>query len=139
MTKKRLSDLISEEMTSQNSSEVTNSENKEVNPPKRSLSSSSSRMTKAQLQKQVEELTDALETAQKGNESLNDKITELEITVQEKEAQIQALEAQLTKLKGSEDTLKSQEDQLKEQKTKIETLTSQLQGYQDLSAQLAEK
>ncbi len=148
MTRKRMSDLIKEGV---------NPENPLVSPdvvgkdPSFPSDSSRSRLTKAELEKQVLDLTQALAEAQKSEEEATAKMTDLGKTIEDQNNHIKSLEYQLNEqlttlqqkdqaiqdLQGELDTTEQKKAGLADRSGEIQQLTAQLEDYQALQSQLA--
>ncbi len=125
MTKKSLSDLLREEAT-------TASETSAQTPETPNTSVSRSRMTKAQLDNMVTELSQALDLSKKQVDDLEKQVKTLETEVKDEKDLTSRLQ---TELKEAEDY----QFQLSEQKKLVEKLYNQLQEKEELAIELAEK
>lgn len=125
MTKKSLSDLLREEATtaSETSSEIPETPNTSV---------SRSRMTKAQLDNMVTELTQALDLSKKQVHDLEKQVKTLETEVKDQKDLTSRLQ---TELNEAEDY----QSQLNEQEKLVEKLYAQLQQKEELAIEIAEK
>lgn len=129
MTKKSLSDLLREEAFSdvpRNTSETTQGKSTQVFPSSQTtIDSSLRRMTKAQLEVKIKELTKTLD---KTNQQISDLQTSLE---QEK--------ILVTTLQLDTQKVNQYQTELEEQKQLIEKLYMQLQKREEMAVKLAEQ
>jgi chromosome segregation ATPase len=125
MTKKSLSDLLREEATtaSETSAETAETSNASV---------SRSRMTKAQLDNMITELTQDLDLCKKQVDDLQKQVKTLETEVKDEKDLSSRLQ---TQLKEAEDY----QSQLNEQTKLVEKLYGQLQQKEELAIEIAKK
>ncbi|MEA5511137.1 hypothetical protein VB715_15290 [Crocosphaera sp. UHCC 0190] len=136
MTKQRLSDLIRNEATQNPKLETLVSqgvqETLETVDISANSSSSRSRMTKAQLDELVSELTTTLDAEKERVNTLQTEINTLETTVKQQDELVSHLQEQLTQVE-------QHKTEVNEQKQLVEKLYAQLQQKDEIAAQLAEK
>ncbi|MEA5535828.1 hypothetical protein [Crocosphaera sp. XPORK-15E] len=136
MTKQRLSDLIRNEATQNPKLETLASETVEETLETIDISTSSassrSRMTKAQLDELVTELTTTLDAEKERVNTLQTQINALETDVKQKDELVSHLQEQLTQAE-------QHKTEVNEQKQLVEKLYAQLQQKDEITAQLAEK
>ncbi|MEM8780681.1 MAG: hypothetical protein AAGF26_17800 [Cyanobacteria bacterium P01_G01_bin.49] len=133
MKKHNLSDLIrdeaSQEVKSQNTTTKTIDQTTEID---KMSSTSRSRMTKAQLDELVTQLTTALEKSKNQVETLQTQVNSLENDLKQNTELVDSLQTKLNETAQDE-------SELAEQKKLIEKLYSQLQQKEDLVIELEEK
>lgn len=129
MKKPRLSDLIRDEASQTVKSEKTI----EKTTPNTAMSSTNrSRMTKAQLDELVTELSSALEASKKQVDTLQTQVNKLESELQQKTELVSHLQAQVKEVNQDQ-------SELAEQKQLVEKLYAQLQQKEEIAIQLEEK
>ena len=141
MTKKRLSDLVREEVDRESkgtdevpvspATETPAPPTEEISPPPKSPARRS-RLTKAQLEEELKEVTAALELAHQRENSLKNQVQALELELESQKDRIETLESQLEQ--GTQ-----LEKALEEQKSLVEKLYAELKQAEAVESELAEQ